>query len=374
MVTSPPYDLVTPEERRLLITSSPYNVVRLTLPTLLPGDLPGDQYKRAASYLRVWLRRGVLRLEGEAVYGYQMTWNGRVVRGVLAAVPLEGLLPHEATKGEVVAERLALMEATLVNAEPIYLLGPKGLDQAIPGGKTLARTSRAGVEHHLWRLDDASAAERALAGEPLLVADGHHRLQTARLFHETHRGREGPPVESSRCLAFVTAEGAPFLLPHHRVLKNVDPRFFLKTASRLGRVAPAARNPHRLAQQVAEARTEGRAYGVILKDESYLAIFDGKLEGKEGGPARRRLDLVVLEEVLLPELAPGSMLLPRATPAAAATEVAEGRAEIAILLAPPTVSEVRAVALEGSVFPAKATYFLPKPLTGLVMRALTWPL
>jgi hypothetical protein len=191
--------VITPTQRGQLLERSPYNVVRV--------ELPDGDYAGAAGALAEWQDRSVLeRDSAEALYGYRMTYlsgtgERRSTLGVVGALvlepPGEGILPHEQTTPKAKTDRLELLRATQANTSPIWCLcSQEGLAEAIgtvPATGVATSLDEAGNEHELWAITDEAtqAAIRAVvAGAPLLVADGHHRYETA-LAYQAEAGAAG---------------------------------------------------------------------------------------------------------------------------------------------------------------------------------------
>jgi uncharacterized protein (DUF1015 family) len=272
-VLCPPYDIISPAERRALLERDPHNAVRLELPADL-GEASAGDYRGAARTVAEWRTDGVLRKDREpAITLHRMSWttpggDPAQVTGVLARLRLEpfgpgsGVLPHERTLGGPKEDRFALLRATGLNISPIVLLGDGSTDVGRPDGsaagtldvrlETLTAgppdvtATLDGVRHEAWvlpmadrgrdedgertdgpaapiedDLGDASSLLAALAAAPLTIADGHHRYETAIRYRE-ERGRNRA-CESDPAWDYVLAlvyppGGAPPALPTHRVL------------------------------------------------------------------------------------------------------------------------------------------------------------
>ncbi|HUC14360.1 MAG TPA: DUF1015 domain-containing protein, partial [Acidimicrobiales bacterium] len=202
VVICPPYDIITEEQRAALLARSPYNVVRV--------ELPNGQYSEAARLLRGWqASRALVREDRPALYGYRMSYvapNGehRHTLGVMGALVLEppgrGILPHENTTPKAKTDRLELIRATHANTSPIWCLSSEpGLADALgpvpigepeaSGGVTSARDDE-GALHEIWPVTDHAAHEavaKVVGASPLLVADGHHRYETALAYQAERR-------------------------------------------------------------------------------------------------------------------------------------------------------------------------------------------
>jgi uncharacterized protein (DUF1015 family) len=335
-LVAPPYDAVSPAERDRLVARSPYNVLRLTLPA--SADEAGRLY-------RDWLESGILvREEVPAAWLLVERFAGpdggeRERRGVvvsLRAEPYEAgrVLPHERTRGPIRDERVELLRATGAQPEPLFLLHDGHLAIETPAREPdlVADGSR------LWRLDDYDPV--ALGGEQLLIADGHHRYESAiELGRELGSG-------GARVMALVVAATDPGLdvLPTHRVFSG---RPELATPAGGERFASAE---------------EGLA---ALAERSYdrpaaIAYRGGVAELVEGTPDE--LDVDVVDWYGLD----GISYTPDANAAVAAVD--RGEADAAFLLRAPRVEDVFAVARRGGLMPPKSTYFSPKPLSGLLFH------
>ncbi|HLI01775.1 MAG TPA: DUF1015 domain-containing protein, partial [Acidimicrobiales bacterium] len=210
-VVCPPYDVITPEARAALKARNPSNIVRLEM----PDDDPDDPYRGAATLLDAWRDGGVLQRDhSPALYGYRMSWTAadgteRRTVGVIGALRLDspddiekpGILPHEQTMPKARTDRLALLRATRANLSPIWCLSPtKGLSDLVPAPAHPVECAydAEGVCHQLWPIRDeepVAAICDAVAQGAVLIADGHHRYETAAKFRDLERasgrGRDG---------------------------------------------------------------------------------------------------------------------------------------------------------------------------------------
>ena len=422
-VVAPPYDVIGQEEHRTLLQRDPRNVVRLDLPEEEPGDPEDERYRRAARTLTAWRLDGTLRRDPRpGLYPYEQTYrvpgSDRIStrRGIFARVGLEafgpssGIRAHERTLAGAREDRYRLLRATSVNTSPVVGLGedptgvvPEWIRGAVARPPIADLVDDAGVRHRLWQAalgedpdrDAAIAAVCArLGAQPITIADGHHRYETALRYCEERR--RGPAVEVEPAWAEILmlilepVEGPLTVLPTHRVVLGLDAeagRGLLARLPELFEVEMAERE--RLLPEFgagSDARGgEGRfglwtrAGGAILRArrESFVPWLPA------GGAGLRRLD-VTLASVAIERLA-------GIDPAA----VAEGRiaytmdaaeaiawvdagaaptgalpASAALLLDPTPASEIVAVAADGDVMPQKSTYIYPKALTGLVINPL----
>ncbi|MBA9006239.1 uncharacterized protein (DUF1015 family) [Actinomadura cellulosilytica] len=420
-VTCPPYDLIDPEEVRRLAAGDGHNVVRLTLPT---GE---DGYRRAAETLRRWLAEGVLIADPEpALYVYEtVATDGTLLRGVIGAVGLRSesdrvILPHEDVFPGPVRDRLALMTATRANLEPIFLIyeGPAGrspeepghgpasigqdasviaggpfagADEADPGAVVdeIAETRRPVVEfraddgtlHRLWRVGDPAVQERiaaGLRGRRAMIADGHHRYATYRALQERrHAAGDGPgPWDYGLALLVDSRRHPPRLGAIHRVLPGLPPRDAVERAAKafaVREMPDLESGTAALAGAGGPAFLLGGADGLWLLTDPDAGLLDQAMPAGRS-PRWRRLDTAVLDTLLIDRLwgVPAderTVEVVHEDPAAALHR-ARRSGGTAVIMNPPAVADVLAVAAEGERVPRKSTSFGPKPRTGLVMRLL----
>ncbi len=390
-VTAPPYDVIDEEQRERLLARSPYNVVEIDLPRA-----DGDPYAHAAEIFARWQREGVLARDAEpAIWALAQEYvgpdgRGRTRHGLLARVHVEDygpgrVRPHERTHPGPREDRLRLTRATQANLSPIFSLydDPSGAAWAAlepylaapPYGES---TDEDGTRHRLWRVADTGAGEAvrtALAATELLIADGHHRYETARVLHA-----QGGAGHVLMCLVALQDPGLE-VFPTHRLIGGLDQdrREALRAAIErdwevspvaLDALEPTGDGPVRLGYYDAHHR---RPLRLTLREQ---AIADAALPGKP--EAYRRLDTAVLEALIL-EQALGmteddiSHLrgLDYARSADQARErVESGAAEAAFFMRGTPVEQVREVAAAGESMPPKSTYFFPKVLTGMVFNPL----
>jgi uncharacterized protein (DUF1015 family) len=379
-VVAPPYDVISPAHQDALYDRSPYNVVRLILPS------ESERAEAAAATLRAWMASGVLvRDPALALYFYSQEFSlkdgSRHRRdGVLCRLGLEefgtGVVrPHERTFPGPKADQLALLRATGAYLSPIFGLYARpreGLrDLAGVSGEPLIEIVQDhGEVHRVWRVDDAAAVARvsaALAPETIFIADGHHRYETA-LAYRAERGAAGP----RSILAFVSnmEEEGLLVLPTHRLLRVPLPFAPADFEERLcecftvEHVPPGTPRPAGAIDVVLPDRR------LRLRARATAAACVAHLPASVRG-----LDVALLHGAILePMLGAGSRDLDFTHDDDEAVEaVASGRSTAAFLLNPPTVAAVRAVCLAGELMPEKSTYFYPKLASGLVFDLIANP-
>ena len=316
-LVAPPYDVITPEQRADFLNRSPYNVVHLTLP---------DDEAEAGRELEEWRRQGVLsRDQGPAYWLLSQQYTGpdgvpRTRSGLVASLhaePYESgiVLPHERTHAGPKEGRLRLLRATKTQLEPIFLLY-EGDPLEPPAREPDLRSGG----DRLWRVETAPSFDDV----QLLIADGHHRYETA--------------------LAYADEGGSPYLMV-----------VLVPTRQEGLTIFPT----HRIAQHVNGARGEPidepgeELPGVVL-------YRDGRYELLSGDG----LDVDIVERIA-PE---GVSYTPQRAEAVATVD--RGEAEAAFLLRPTRIEDVWDVARRGETMPQKSTYFFPKVTSGLLFHPL----
>ncbi|HEX5950736.1 MAG TPA: DUF1015 domain-containing protein [Actinomycetota bacterium] len=367
LVTTPPYDVVTPAEQRRFRDLSPYNIIRLELGEDLPGDGEQDnKYRRAATEFERWRADGALRpTEGPCLYAYEMRFllHGlpRTVRGVIAAVELEdwggSILPHERTMPGPIEDRLRLVRVVRANLSCIQAVFPGPceplaavLDRATAAPPVARTTDEAGVEHRMWLLDPGDAdVTDWLAGESLMIADGHHRYTMSLRYRDEMRERHGAgPWDRVMMLLVDSAAEDPPVLPYHRILTEGGP----------GETGARVLDLHEVLDAV---RDEALTYGLVTLDHGVLSHHVVRLEGEPPTVCR-------LHDGPLAGLDGALRFTHDAVEAEDAVRHGEGVA--AYILPGTSALRIRAVIDAGGVLPQKSTFFWPKPRSGMVIRAL----
>jgi uncharacterized protein (DUF1015 family) len=396
-VTAPPYDVIDAAQRAELVARSPYNVVAVDLPQ---GGT--DPYATAEDLFQTWQLQGaVVRDRRPAVWAHEQDYTGpdgrrRTRRGFFCRVRVEEygpgrIRPHERTHPGPREDRLRLTRATRANLSPIFALYS---DPEAAAWKALAPATTTepwgevadedGTVHRLWRVEDTdaiAAVQQATRSAELLIADGHHRYETARVYAE-EVGGEGEHRYVLTCLVALEDPGLT-VFPTHRLVRGLDParqealaealrRDFEVEPVALDDLAPAA-GPGPLALGYIDAHSQ-RPLRLTLRDQG---IADAALPGRSD--AYRRLDTGVLEALVLK----GPLGLSdeqishldgfgyaRDAEQAIAL-VRSGEYDAAFLMRPTPVAQVRDVAAAGESMPPKSTYFFPKLLTGLLFNPLS---
>jgi uncharacterized protein (DUF1015 family) len=392
-VAAPPYDVIDAAQRAGLVGRSPFNVVEIDLPRA-----DGDPYAHAAETFARWQREGVLvQDDAPALWALEQEFSGpdgesRTRRGFFARVRVQDygpgrIRPHERTHPGPKEDRLRLTRATNANLSPIFSLydDPAGAawgalaphTESEPWGEV---TDEDGTVHRLWRVADpdaARAAGAALAPAELLIADGHHRYETARVF-----AQEGGADHVLMCLVALQDPGLT-VFPTHRLLTGLDD-------SRREALREAVQRDWEIVE-IGPGELEPRGDGNSAVRVGYLdsghrrplmltlrdpALAAAALPDKP--EPYRRLDTAVLEALILK----GALGMDEddishlrgldyARSTAEAYELVEaGEVQAAFFMGATPVSHVRDVAAAGESMPPKSTYFYPKVLTGMLFNLL----
>ena len=354
-MVAPPYDVISPSELTRYEALSPFNVVHVTR--------PGADYERARRTFDAWERDGILQADETSMYVHEVTFDGRNRRDLIAALRLEPyadrvVLPHERTHSGPKEDRLALMRATHVSLEPLWFVyeGRAGgaqhvaevVSERVPD---VAFRCPGGTEHRFWTITDSTvhdAVQASFAGMPVLIADGHHRYETALAFADEVGG---PADAASRfTLALLTDINDPGLevLPTHRVLKA-------GVAVTGGEDVPSL--------QATLDGLRGRVAAGVYRDHRFQVL------SLEGDMAVVELHQQVIDNILGKRSLEEFVLYTR-DPAEAVRWVDEGVGVSAFFLDAPDLKQVLKLAQEGKTLPQKSTYFYPKPPSGMVFLRL----
>ena len=317
-LVAPPYDVISDEQRRDYLARSPYNVVHLTLP---------DSEEQAAGDFVAWRDSGVLAAADELYWWVAQDYVGpdgvaRTREGVAASVPVtpyaeRQILPHERTHAGPKEGRLRLLRATQTQLEPIFLLYDAEPVFTRPEGEPAVDVEEGGVRTRMWPI----AAGAVTIDTPLLIADGHHRYETAVAYRE-----ESP--RATHTFAILVSSRAPGLeiFPTHRIVQSVG--------------------------DVPGEEVDAPGEGVTLyRDGRYLRVRTDD----DFGPR--------VVESFAPE---GVSYTAYSDEAIAAVD--RGDAAAAFLLQPVTTAQVAAFAEAGEVMPQKSTFFFPKLTSGLLFH------
>jgi uncharacterized protein (DUF1015 family) len=418
-VVAPPYDVITPAQRMELAARDPRNVVAIDLPVDAGAADPDEKYRQAARTFAAWRSDGTLSKDRQPslyVYEQEFTVPGtslrRAQRGFFGRLRLEafgpggGVLPHERTLAGPKEDRYKLMRAAGANFSAVMVLyddatgiAHRLLVEATEAGAVADVTDDDGVRHRLWMVPEEGPTARLVEGlreaagrEPLTIADGHHRYETALRYRDERRitrsGDDDPPFDFLLALFMDTSTEPLLALPTHRVARAVsaaDGLVEAASSSGLFETEPADRAALSAAFRP-EAQAPGGRGRIGLWTRSGGALLTARREAfapimPSGGDALRRLDVTLLSAAL--ERLCGIDRAATTTggrvgytkDVGEAMEWVDGRidgADAAFLLEATPVVDIAAVARDGDVMPQKSTYFYPKPVTGFVLNPLEW--
>ncbi|MFN2390274.1 MAG: DUF1015 family protein [Actinomycetota bacterium] len=380
----PPYDVVSAEQRERLYERHPHNALHLELAR---GEGPA-RHAAAGRAFDEWVAKGVLLRDDEpCLYVYRQDLSApdggrRRVAGVMGALELEelgatsGVLPHERTMPGPKKDRLALMRALPANVSPIYAIyrGGGGLgpyfDSLAERPPDARFTDDDGTLQRLWVVRSPAEIELlrgAVGPGPLVIADGHHRYETALAYRAEHPDEDGAAAIMCFCVD-ADAEGL-VVLPYNRVLRtSAAPELAERLRVRFGaRQIALDEGPSFLAGAAAHP------FVFVLPDETLAvevgdAAVDHRLRGRAA--AWRALDVVVLHEAVLADVLPEGIddLGFSRDPGEVVRLVRDEGWSAGVLLRALHPAEVVDVARSGERMPQKASYFWPKAVTGLVFR------
>ena len=408
-VTAPPYDMIPPAEQDELYRRDPHNVVRLILGREQENGRPVDRYANAAGCYRRWRSEGILAQdEVPSIYLYRedYAWAGRAYQrlGLIARIGIDefggGAFAHESTMSGPKADRLRLLQACEANFSQIFALysDPDGsveapLVAATAGTPLVSFDDGKGVVHNLWRVEDPALIARAregFAGKPFIIADGHHRYETALEYRRLMRQEPARFRESMdsvmMCLVRMESPGLT-ILPFHRMLVAPGPE---RIVERIGaafdleeRLLPADRSTWTGATQ--ELLGGGDTVFGLYRGGPTLTLLRPKAGidlSRHLRPGTSKLvadlDVTVLHQVIFAGLLgldeqrlvqEGGIRFFTKTEDAAA-EVEAGRGAAAFLLRPSRIDQVWRIATAGQRMPQKSTNFYPKLISGLVFNEL----
>jgi uncharacterized protein (DUF1015 family) len=411
-VVTQPYDKITPAMQARYYDASPYNLVRIILGRSEAGDNEARSvYTRAAQYGKDWLREGILRQDIQpSLCAYSQTFiqsgaeferKGFIALGRVEDYSANVVFRHEQTLAKPKADRLELLRATRVHYEQLFLLYEDtgqvdaSLTSARRGSPIIDVKDEYGVAHRIWQISDASVIAKvkaSLRDRKLVIADGHHRYETALNFRDECRRVAGSNCDPNAPYEYVMMtlvnmnDPGLLILPTHRVvhsLQSFSVDTFEEASRRLFAMKEidAGMDSARATEILRERGKNGTALLAVAANRAFLlhSVTSAGLElMADLSPRQQVLDVVQLHRCLLEgvlRLSQESIrneqnlsYLREASEALA--QVRKGAANIAFLMNPCRVQQVRDIAFAGEVMPQKSTDFYPKLLSGLTAYAL----
>ena len=419
-VVTQPYDKISPSMQQAYYQRSPFNLVRiiLGLPELFDAERGENVYTRAARDFNAWREQGVLIQESEpCIFAYAQRFRvpgteimterrGFIALGKLHEYAEQVVFRHEQTLSKPKSDRLNLLKATRAHFGQIFMLysDPAGSVETIlyeGNGPADAEVSdEYGVLHRLWRVNSPAAIRllaTAMADKKLIIADGHHRYETALNYSKehgaggpakaesnTHQLPQPPYPEAAVMMTFVNMDGDGLvILPTHRVVHSLeafDPAGFRAGAGEFFAIDELT--PEDAAGYLKILKEQkGTAFVAVTRTAALLlcARPQAMATALAGLPERQRqLDLTQLHSIVLDRLLgldagkvrEQTNLRYLRDAQEAADQVRKGEADVAFLTSPVTMEQLKEVAFAGEVMPQKSTDFFPKLLSGLTIYAL----
>jgi uncharacterized protein (DUF1015 family) len=428
-VVTQPYDKISPAMQERYYEVSPYNLIRVILGKQKPRDTDKENvYTRAAATLSEWRAEGILKEEAEpALYGYSQTYKVpgteevRERRGFIALAQLSDyadqvVYRHEQTFPKHKSDRLALFKATRAYCEQIYMLysdptftAEKAIFES-GAAPELEITDEYNVLHRVWKLTDPALIQRVLTAmddKKLIIADGHHRYETSTGYMheraaelgadekaEPTRTADGLPQpafpEQAMMMTFVNMDAPGItILPTHRVafgLIDFHGREFARKAEAYFNIEEIPNTPEGLFPGDAALLkrlkdTPGVAFIAATRDGDFLLTPKPEAIApllSSLSPRQQQLDVTQLHKVVLEKLfglneetvRAGSNVRYLREASEALAQVGSGNADIAFLIKPVTLEQMKDISLNLEVMPQKSTDFYPKLLSGLAMYTL----
>ena len=419
-VVTQPYDKISPSMQQAYYQRSPFNLVRiiLGLPELFDAERGESVYTRAARDFKAWREQGVLVQEKDpCIFAYSQRFRvpgtsevkerrGFIALGKLHEYADQVVFRHEQTLSKPKSDRLNLLKATHAHFGQIFMLysDPAGSVEKIlydeSGPAEAEVTDEYGVLHRVWRVSDPTAIRllsTAMANKKLIIADGHHRYETALNYSKEHA--VGAPAkaeygvnnlpqpaypEAAVMMTFVNMDSDGLvILPTHRLVHSLpgfDPAAFAVAAEEFFTVVPllaaeAAGYIELLGKQVGTAFVAVTGSGAFLLRSKPEAVAAALADLPE---RQRNLDLSHLHSIILDRLLgldeekvrEQTNLRYLRDAGEAVDLVRRGEANVAFLTNPVSMEQLREVAFAGDVMPQKSTDFFPKLLSGLAIYAL----
>jgi len=419
-VVAPPFDVISEQEQSAFHQRHPQNIIRLTLGATSESDTPeNNRYTRASQCLNQWLSDGFLAFDKEpAIYftTVEFLFDGnRVMRyGLIALIGLEPfekgiIVPHEKTYSKVKSERLELMKTCHANFSPIFSLFSDEKNEIFDTLKYAVHDKAADIvftdqneqNHKLWRITDPAVhrlVSEGLKDKKIFIADGHHRYETA-LNYRAWLSSRMPCLNGNHpanyVMMYLSSMEDPGLviLPAHRLLNEVPAETresFIRKAGEYFDIITLSYNNNRHKEGLAQfmsllkSNASKHCIGVCMKDRQELNLLilkPGAMEnmfGYEFPEALINIDVTILTRLIFMEilgfdqarLDNERLIAYSSIEKEAVNAVVAGRHDIAFILNPTKIQQVRDIAEAGLIMPRKATYFFPKVITGQVLNSL----
>lgn len=404
LVTAPPYDIISPKMQDELYHINPYNIIRLILGKIKKDDSRKEnRYTRARRFFDAWLKAGVMTRDASpAIYIYSQVYKeGRrpVTRtGFIGLMDLDidkdaRVLPHENTLAAPKRDRLSLMREVNANLSPIFVLYEDIRHGIVKTMKAFSAKNRPiininidGVSHIVWKMDDVRHIDKISAmmeNKEIFIADGHHRFETARNYSIEIQDDKDIPDDVKRdsrymMVYFVESDDRVLsILPAHRLIKDAGDLTGRDILDRLNRSFSVKRvSALNKLMSGLESLSGLHAFGMYMDGGFYILKLN-KLKDSDSAIGDRpmdwkRLDVSILHRFILQHVLgirdEDDNIDFTKNPKEAVSLVDKNKFRIAFFLNPTKVSQVKRIAKLGERMPRKATYFYPKPLSGLFIN------
>jgi len=400
-VLCPPFDVITPEQQKLYYKKSDYNAIRLEFP-----ESAGDRYQGAAIIFQQWLKEGVLQVDRVPSFylhdhHFEYSDGKRVRRGLIARVRLRpwgsSIYPHEETFSKAKSDRLQLMRACRANFSPLFSLYHDSEQKVAPILSHVAREQPlmslrakrnnlpdSNEAHTLWAITEPKIKQELsqfLSSQPLYIADGHHRYETA-LNYQQERAQE-QSLSSKGAFHYVMMELVDFsdpglvVLPLHRLVRGIAPSILVGLEDQLRSFFTLESVPLKVDSCHLPADSclgiLGLQLGSLLVLKRRQDISLEAMMPRNRSQAYRQFNVSILNHIILDKLLSGAKNLDVAHTVdlkEAYRQIKEGKYQLAFLLNPPQPGMVKAVADAQDRMPSKSTYFYPKLPAGLIINPL----
>ena len=409
-VVTQPYDKISPAMQEGYYRASPYNLVRIILGRPEGQETADDnRYTQAANYLKTWQKQGIFRQDPPSIYAYSQDFavperlqkiqrRAFIAAGRLYDYAEKVVYRHEQTLSKPKSDRLNLLRATHAHFGQIFMLysdPAQTIDSLLFGEQHEWQevTDEYGVLHRLRRVDDPATLNivaTEMSDRKLIIADGHHRYETALNFKKELGASDCQCLRNNAekvMMTFVNMDSPGLvILPTHRVvfgLSRFEMASFLDSARRFYEVSDVARlSTQETVQKLAEAGKAGIAFVAAMRTGRFLlraqpTSFD-KI-ASEFSTRQRQLDVVHLHSLLLEEVLgitrqqiaeQRHVRYLRSAEEALQSVQSDSNVNVAFLMNPVSIEQVREIAFAGEVLPQKSTDFYPKLLSGLTIFSL----
>lgn len=418
-VMAPPYDVISRDEQEALYNSSPYNIVRLILGKIYSDDAEqNNRYTRAAKDFDEWLEKGILtKSDKPCIYYYiqnyvtpkgeKISRKGFIARNYIEEFAQGNILPHEYTMGGPKEDRFKLMQACKTNFSQVFMVysDPEKLVEkavSLEGKPFIDVVDENGIQNIVYIIDNPETLEKitkALEGKNLLIADGHHRYETA-LAYRNYMREQNPGYNEDDNFNWVMCYYTNLdddnlrVFPTHRIItKSVDAneligkmQQYFETVEYKFEKSNKNEVREKFINDLEEVNKNEIALGLYVKGaDSYKlfkikdhAVINGLLDERQVPDVMKKLDLTVLHKLVITDFLAiseedqmkqnGIKYIKKEEEAFKAVE--SDSAELVFLLATPKIRDIKEVSENGFRMPQKSTYFYPKLLSGLVINPL----